>query len=175
MTNMSGKKTKMKKVVVNDYLQKKYTYVLTAPRGKKFHPDFKPEVTPKQMLELGVFGGAYFDEIPKEFPKSWFTHAKISKWHEDPSLNYYKVKASLSRSVWEEKGWIHKDDPRGWFQWYCRYYMGRRHVDDERQIKRWKAIVRHVAALKKHCKNKPLCRPKQRQTLLHWAYDPRKI
>jgi len=86
------------------------------------------------------------------------------------------VNASQPLSVWRQKGWIHKDDPRGWFLWYCRYYMGRRHTDDLRQIKRWLAIKRHIAQLKKHCKTGDLnCRKKQRQAILHWAYDSRKI
>ena len=91
-------------------------------------------------------------------------------------MNLFGVRASKPLSYWIEKGWIHEDDPRGWFQWYCRYYMGRRGADDERQIKRWKAMTRHIAQLTKHCKKGDVtCRPKQRQALLHWAYDSRKM
>lgn len=167
----------MKKIVTNDVLQPGYSYELTQRPGKHFHSDFKPELTPQDMLELGIFGGLYFPEIPDEFPKSWFKKAKLSpdnKKHKE--LNYYGVHASQPLSVWQAKGWIHKDDPRGWFQWYCRYYMGRRHKDDERQIKRWKAIRRHVAQIVHNCrKGDDFCRPKQRQALLHWAYDARKL
>lgn len=165
-----------KKVIINDLMQKNYVYYLIEPVGKNFDPNFKPELTPKQMLELGVFGGKYMTDCKKEFPKSWYKKAKLcSKFH-DPKLNYFGINASQPLSVWRKKGWIHKDDPRGWFQWYCRYYMGRRHEDDKRQIKRWKAIKRHIAQVKKNCKVKDNdCRRKQKQAILHWAYDSRKI
>jgi len=144
--------------------------------GKNFDPEFRPELTPKEMLELGVFGGKYMTDCRKEFPKSWFRRAKLCHEKHDPELNYFGVNASQPLSVWKNKGWIHEDDPRGWFQWYCRYYMGRRHEDDERQIKRWGAIKRHVTQIKKNCRKKDFsCRPKQRQAVLHWAYDSRKM
>jgi hypothetical protein len=113
----------------------------------------------------------------KEFPPSWFTRAKLSPSRRDCSFNYFGVDASQPLSVWRKKGWIHSDDPRGWFQWYCRYYMGRRMPEeDARQIKRWKAIRRHVAQVKQHCDPGDVtCRRRQRQALLHWAYDSRKI
>ena len=165
-----------KKVHVNDKMQSGYTYLLTEPVGKNFDPDFTPDLTPKEMLELGVFGGKYMTDCKDEFPTSWFENAKLSPEKKDPSLNFFNVDASQPLSVWQKKGWIHDMDPRGWFQWYCRYYMGRRGTDDERQIKRWKAMKRHVAQIKKNCKSRDLdCRPRQRQALLHWAYDSRKI
>jgi hypothetical protein len=139
------------KVIVNDLMQRNYRYVLMEPEGKNFHSDFKPELTPKQMLELGVFGGKYMTDCTKEFPKSWFTKAKLCHERHDPELNFFGVNASQPLSVWRDKGWIHPDDPRGWFQWYCRYYMGRRHEDDERQIGRWRAIKRHIAQIRIHC------------------------
>jgi len=165
-----------KKVVINDKMQQGY-YHLTQPAGRNFDPDFKPELTPAQMLELGVFGGRYMTDCRKEFPKSWFQRAKLCPQRHDPALNYFKVNASQPLKVWRDKGWIHPADPRGWFQWYCRYYLGRRMPEeDARQIRRWKAIRRHAAALKKHCPRRKLdCRPRQRQALLHWAYDSRKI
>jgi hypothetical protein len=163
-------------VVVHDKMQRRYTYDRIEPVGKNFHPDFNPQLTPKQMLELGVFGGRYMTDCAKEFPADWFDDAKLCSEKHDPKLNYFGVNASQPLSVWREKGWIHKDDPRGWFQWYCRYYMGRRGEDDERQIKRWKAIKRHVNQIRKNCKRGDLqCRRRQRQALLHWAYDSRKI
>jgi hypothetical protein len=164
------------RVVVHDKMQRKYIYDRTEPVGKNFAPEFTPQLTPKQMLELGVFGGKYMTDCAKDFPDDWFDDAKLSPKGHDPKLNHFGVKASQPLSVWREKGWIHKEDPRGWFQWYCRYYMGRRSDDDERQIKRWKAIKRHVAQIRKNCKRGDLkCRARQRQALLHWAYDSRKI
>lgn len=165
-----------KKVVVNDRMQRGYAYYITAPVGKKFDPEFKPELTPKQMLEMGVFGGKYMTDCRAEFPSSWFAKAKLAKGKRDPKLNCFGVDASKPLWYWKAKGWIHPDDPRGWFQWYCRYYMGRRHEDDARQIKRWKAISRHIAQLKKNCPDGNLgCRRRQRQAILHWAYDSRKM
>jgi hypothetical protein len=165
-----------KKVVVNDLMQKNYVYYLSEQEGKNFHPDFKPELTPKQMLELGVFGGKYMTDCRKEYPASWFRKAKLCHEKHDAELNYFRINASQPLSVWRKKGWIYKEDPRGWFQWYCRYYMGRRCPDDERQIRRWKAIKRHIAQVKKNCRKKDYkCRPRQRQALLHWAVDSRKI
>ncbi len=164
------------KVTVNDRMQRGYVYYRTELPGKNFHPDFRPELSPKQMLALGIFDGVYMRDCTKEFPKDWFTKAKFARGEKDPNLNFFKIHASQPLSVWKAKGWIHKDDPRGWFQWYCRYYMGRRHEDDERQIKRWRAMVRHVAQIAGGCMRGDLtCRRRQRQALLHWAYDSRKI
>ncbi len=157
-------------------MQTNYSYTLFEPVGKNFHLDFKPDLTPKQMLELGVFGGKYMTDCKDEFPKDWFTNAKLCHERHDPQLNFFKVNASQSLAVWRAKGWIFEDDPRGWFQWYCRYFMGRRlPFEDERQIKRWKAIKRHIAQIQKNCRSGDLnCRKVQRQVLLHWAYDGRK-
>ena len=164
-------------VTVNDKMQKGYRYVLSAATGRNFDPEFKPQLTPAQMLRLGVFGGKYMTDCRREFPKSWFARAKLSPRGADPACNFFGVAASQPLSEWKRKGWIHPDDPRGWFQWYCRYYMGRRMPkEDQRQIGRWKAIRRHVRQVQKHCEpGDLLCRPRQRQALLHWAYDSRKI
>lgn len=163
-----------KKVTVNDEMQKGYSYILTENPGKNFDANFRPDLTPKEMLELGVFGGRYMNDCKKEFPKNWFTKAKLSPHKYDKDLNYFKIKASQPLSEWQKKGWIHQDDPRGWFQWYCRYYMGRRHPDDARQIKRWVNMKRHIRWLQGACRVGDIfCRPRQRQALLHWAYDSR--
>ena len=167
---------KPKKVIVKDLMQSHYAYYLTEPEGRNFEKEFKPELTPKQMLEMGVFGGKYMTDCKKEFPESWFKKAKLCHKRHDPKLNYFKINASKPLWYWMEKGWIYPEDPRGWFQWYCRYYMGRRCPDDERQIKRWKAMRRHIAQIKKNCERGDLsCRKRQRQALLHWAYDSRKM
>ncbi len=167
---------KPKTVIVNDKMQKGYRYQLTEPMGKNFAQDFKPQLTPRQMLELGVFGGKYMTDCRKEFPASWFVRAKLCPEKHDPQLNCFGVNASQPLSYWRKKGWIYHEDPRGWFQWYCRYYMGRRCPDDARQIRRWKAMQRHITQLRKHCHRGDLnCRRRQRQALLHWAYDSRKM
>lgn len=164
-------------VGVNDKMQKNYKYTLVEPIGKNFDTHFKPELTPKEMLELGVFGGKYMTDCKDEFPKEWFEKAKLCAEFHDPKLNYFGVNASQPLNVWRKKGWIYEEDPRGWFQWYCRYYMGRRiPPEDTRQIKRWYAIRRHIAQVKKNCPIGELdCRKKQRQAILHWAYDSRLI
>ena len=162
------------KVVVNDKMQRGYVYYRTEAIGRNFAPGFQPQLTPKQMLQLGVFGGKYMTDCRNEFPASWFARAKLCAERHDPRLNCFGVNASQPLSVWRRKGWIHPQDPRGWFQWYCRYYMGRRTKDDARQIRRWRAIARHVSQIRKHCKTGDLaCRRKQRQAVLHWAYDSR--
>ena len=141
--------------------------------NKDFYKIFKPQLTPKQMFELGVFGGSYFGLNIKEYPKSWFKRAKISKKF-NVDLNRFKVKSGLSKKEWMEKGWIFKEDPLGWFQWYCRYSMGRRIAYIDRiQIKRWKNFKRHVIAIKKNCESADInCRRRQRQAILQWAYNP---
>ncbi|QQS17991.1 hypothetical protein IPL68_05055 [Candidatus Saccharibacteria bacterium] len=163
-----------KTITVIDTLQN-YQYQLDAPEGRQFADDFKPDLTPRQMLELGVFSH-YFEGEQAEFPAKWFAHARLSAIH-DPKINYFQVDASQTREEWQRKGWIYAEDPRGWFQWYCRYYLGRRiPSEDTRQINRWKNMSRHVSQVKKYCKaGDELCRPRQRQALLHWAYDSRKL
>jgi hypothetical protein len=164
-------------IVVNDKMQKGYRYELAAPAGRNFDPEFEPELTPREMLRLGVFCGKYLTDTRKEFPASWFASAKLAPKERDCALNFFGVDASQPLSVWREKGWIHPDDPRGWFQWYCRYYLGRRlPEEDARQIKRWKAMRRHVTQIERNCERGDMaCRPRQRQALLHWAYDSRKL
>ncbi len=164
------------RVVVTDKMQRGYVYYRTEPVGRNFAPGFEPELTPRQMLRLGVFGGKYMTDCRDEFPSSWFVHAKLSPKRRNARLNFFGVTASLRLAEWRRKGWIRPQDPRGWFQWYCRYYMGRRTADDARQIKRWRAIRRHVVAIQKNCEERDLeCRRRQRQAVLHWAYDSRKI
>ena len=163
-------------VKVNDLMQKNYVYYLTEPAGRNFDPEFTPELKPKEMLELGIFGGRYMTDCRREFPSSWFKRARLCHEKHDATPNFFKVNASQPLAVWKKKGWIYHEDPRGWFQWYCRYYLGRRCPDDQRQIQRWRAMRRHIAQITQHCPPRALdCRRRQRQALLHWAYDSRKI
>jgi len=159
-----------------DRMQRGYRYELVAPVGEQFDPGFSPELTPAQMLELGVFGGKYMTDCREEFPAEWFAHARLSPTGADKNLNFFGVLAGQPLAEWRRKGWIHPDDPRGWFQWYCRYTMGRRHEDDARQIGRWRAFARHKAQVVRNCEpGDPFCRPRQRQALLQWAYDSRML
>lgn len=161
-------------MLVNDKMQQGYEYFYTVPEGEMFADDFKPELTPRQMLELGVFEGHYLNDCQREFPANWFTEAKISLNKPNIKLNYFQIKSRMSLPEWQKRGWILAPDPRGWFQWYCRYYMGRRLADiDAWQIKRWRSFKRHYAQVKQNCLPLDLdCRRRQRQALLQWAYDP---
>lgn len=167
----------------SDQFQTNYTYELIEPAGRNFADDLDPDLTPKEMLKLGVFGGAYFigveGLIPDDLPESWFRGVTLSgDGEKHAELNYYGIRASQPLSVWRRNGWINEEyDPHGWFQWYCRYYRGRRlPEEDARQITRWHQMRRHMAQVTKHCqKGDADCRPKQRQALLHWAYDARVI
>lgn len=166
-----------REIIVHDRMQEGYRYRLVAPVGKDFDVEFRPDLTPKEMLDLGVFGGKYLTDCEQEFPTEWFTSAKLSPQKKDVSLNFFGVDASQSLSIWREKGWIFSDDPRGWFQWYCRYFLGRRIPgEDARQIRRWRMMRRHIAQIVHNCQSGDLlCRRRQRQALLHWAYDSRKF
>lgn len=168
----------MKVVKVDEQYQRGYQYVITEPEGKNFRSDFKPDLTPEQMLKLGVFSGDYFNEVPKEFPADWFDEVFLAeRGNPNPKTNYFKVSASQSLRTWQKNGWINEEDPKGWFLWYCRYYMGRRiPEEDDRQIKRWQAMKRHVSQLRVGCRvGDELCQPRRRQALLHWAYDSRRL
>jgi len=118
-------------VTVNNKMQRGYRYVLSAAPGRNFDAQFTPQLTPAQMLRLGVFGGKYMTDCRREFPKSWFTRARLSPRKADPACNFFGIDASQPLSEWRRKGWIHPADPRGWFQWYCRYYMGRRMPEED--------------------------------------------
>ncbi len=165
--------TSRRTIHVNDRMQSGYSYDLTAPEGEDFDPAFTPHFTPGEMLEMGVFEGKYCNDCRDEFPADWFENARVAD-KPDPDLNYFGVKSRQPLSVWREKGWIYGPDPRGWFQWYCRYYMGRRLSDiDAIQIKRWRGFARHAGQVSANCDPGDIhCRPRQRQALLQWAYDP---
>jgi len=169
--------TRPRFVRVDDLMQRGYVYELVAPPGAGFDPRFEPELTPQEMLHLGVFGGKYMTDCADEFPYEWFDGVRLCHERHVPELNHFGVNASLPLSEWRRRGWIHPDDPRGWFQWYCRYWLGRRlPAEDERQIARWRAFRRHAAQVRAHClPGDEACRPKQRQALMNWAYDSRHI
>lgn len=166
---------KREEIVVNDNMQRGYSYILTENYGENFHEDFRPFLSPQEMLEHGVFEGKYLNDCKDEFPEEWYLNAKISD-ESNVDLNYFKIKSRQPLGIWIKNGWIKKEDPdvRGWFQWYCRYYIGRRDEDlDNRQIKRWKSFARHAGQILANCREGDThCRPKQRQALLQWAYNP---
>jgi len=160
---------------------------------------FKPNKSPKQVFKEGAFGGTYFRPIyssvtgknytannaTKEYPSSWFTGIDKDKMVTSSTyskkINKYGVKCGSSLEAWEESNWIVKQDPYGWFQWYCRYYMGRRSEDDERQIKRWLALTGPNGRFKRRLMNEIIKKKKRyndvsvspviRQVLLHWGYE----
>jgi len=160
-------------IIVNDSMQTGYTYRLEAPLGADFDSGFTPALTPPEMLKLGVFEGKYINDCRDEFPADWYQEARLSDLP-DPSVNCFGVKSRQPLSIWREKGWIFGPDPRGWFQWYCRYHLGRRLPEiDKRQIGRWRNFARHAGQIRANCEPHDLsCRPRQRQALLQWAYDP---
>ena len=160
-------------VTVRDLMQQGYQYQIAAPMGADFSPSFLPHFTPKEMLQLGVFEGKYCNDCTEELPPDWFDGAKISA-NPDVALNYFKVKSRQPLAVWREKRWIIGPDPRGWFQWYCRYYLGRRIAEvDKKQIGRWRAFSRHAGQIRANCRpHDMVCRPRQRQALLQWAHNP---
>ena len=169
-TNMATQNTI---VQVNNPMQMAYAYECVRLPGLDFDPLFEPALSPKKMLQLGVFEGLYLNSCKDEYPADWFEHARLSDTP-DPTLNCFGVKSRQPLSVWRQKGWIIDPDPRGWFEWYCRYYMGRRLPDvDIYQIKRWRSFRRHLGQIKANCLPHDIgCRPRQRQALLQWAYDP---
>lgn len=154
-------------------MQQDYSYDLTAPAGAEFADDFAPHFTPHEMLEMGVFEGRYMNDCGREFPQCWLQNAKLSQMP-DPTLNHFGVKSRQPLGVWRDKGWIYGPDPRGWFQWYCRYYQGRRLAQIDRiQIGRWKGFARHAGQVRANCyPGDVFCRPRQRQALLQWSHDP---
>lgn len=160
-------------ITVNNPMQQGYEYELTAEMGKNFAPDFTPYFSPKEMLAKGVFEGRYLNSCSTEYPDDWFKNAKLSDTP-NPELNFFGIKSRQPLSVWQEKGWIFNLDPRGWFEWYCRYYLGRRHREmDKIQIRRWRGFRRHAGQIRANCMSGDLlCRPRQRQALLQWSHDP---
>ena len=149
-----------------------YSYILVCPVGGEYDPSFQPVFTPIEMLKMGVFEGKYLNDDIFEYPREFFIEAKVSLLRPNEKVNFFKIKSRSPTSDWIKYGWIHEQDPKGWFQWYCRYYMGRRTDDDARQIKRWKHFVRHAGQIRANCPGQLNKRVRQRQALLQWAHDP---
>ena len=160
-------------VAVDDRMQSGYRYRIAAPAGSDFDPGFRPYFRPQEMLELGVFEGKYCNDCLGELPAEWFARARVAE-KPDPALNLFGVKSRQPLSEWRRKGWIVGEDPRGWFQWYCRYWLGRRMPEiDRTQIGRWRGFARHAGQIRANCEPGDLtCRPRQRQALLQWSHDP---
>lgn len=160
------------KVQVNDKMQQGYSYELAAPAGENFASSFQPHFTPAEMLEMGIFEGKYCNDCRDELPSEWFAKARLSETPVE-AYNYFGVKSRQPLAVWRAKGWIIEPDPRGWFQWYCRYFLGRRLPGvDDKQIARWRSFARHQGQVRGNCEPHDLtCRPRQRQALLQWSYD----
>jgi len=181
-----------RRVTVADRMQTRYSYTLTAPPGRNFAPGFRPALSPARMLRMGVFEGKYLNDCVFEFPREWYAAAlragRLSPGVADPSLNAFGIKSRLSLRAWRHNGWIPAAmgdrDVRGWFQWYCRYWLGRRDAAvDAVQVARWRAFARHrgqiLASYRRLGRRRPrtaaekrLHRPRQRQALLQWAYNP---
>ena len=136
---------------------------------------FEPSLLPFEVLAQGAFGGCYLNDCMDEFPREWWEpyldSGRVSPGTPDPSLNRFEVDSGQPLAVWREKGWIYGGDPRGWFQWYCRYALGRRDPEvDPIQMRRWRAFSRHAAQIRNNCLGDLGARRVQRQALLHWAW-----
>lgn len=184
------------RIHVYNKMEQGRSYVLQEDPGKNFDPEFKPELTPAQMLSMGVFEGKYLNDCLLQFPAEWFLTAlrkkKLSPGAPNIECNYFKVKSRMSLHDWATKGWVpgvrgavskqhpilscHRTNPhlRGYFQWYCEYWCGARNPElDAVQIARWKAFNRHVAQVRKNCKKGDIeCHTRQRMALLQWGFNP---
>ena len=164
----------------------------------KDYPDFRPNLTPSEVIKMGSFGGTYwrpiYSEVTKkkyknihlQYPKSWWknvpNHWMVNEFENyDKTVNKYGVQVGTTLEFWESKNWITKYHPYGWFHWYCDFYSGKRCPDDERQIKRWirtagpnsrfRRMLINLIKKNNTKYNDFLISPKVRQTLQHWGYQ----
>ena len=163
----------------------------------KDYPEFRPNLSPKEIFEYGSFGGTYwrpikssitgkkYENVHLKYPKSWWINVPkehlILPWDKyDKSINKYNVKVGTTLEFWEEKDWISPKHPYGWVHWYCDFFMGLRSDDDQWQISRWvktagpnsrfrKALINEINR-KNSVYNDFTISPKRRQTLQHWGY-----
>lgn len=154
-------------------MQTGYSFLLQAPQGD-LPVGFTPAFTPNEMLRLGVFEGKYMTDCAHEYPPEMFEGAKFSPDKPNPKTNAFMAKSRDGLKAWKHYGWIDPQDPRGWFEWYCRFWMGRRTPDDARQIARWTRFAgRHSRVIMaSQQRGDPDFRPRTRQSLLQWAHDP---
>lgn len=164
------------------YRKESYRFPITAKYGDVYSESFNPVYTPRQMLNNGVFEGRYLNSLYACFPHEWWQDANISIYNPDVNCNYFKVKSRNSLQDWKAKmDGIRSYDPRGWFEWYCLYFIGRRIPGyDDWQIGRWRKFARHQAGLKanllryRHPSDyyNDTVYPVNRQALLQWSWHP---
>jgi hypothetical protein len=150
---------------------------------------FYPNLTPRQVIEAGAFGGCYFGYPIDE--RVDYDYDTLFKYHFEgldeelylgrdykPKSNKWKIRSGKDYRFWKDMGWMHKDDPYGWFEWWCKYDMGRRHEDDKRQISRWQAFCGNEGRWRNNIYRQVqksgedwTVSPRIQQSLLHWGYE----
>lgn len=149
--------------------------------------EFNPNLTPREIIEAGAFGGCYFG-LPIEEYATYDYQTLFDKLFDgldtnlylretySPKLNRFKIRSGMDYDYWKEMGWMHEDDPYGWFEWYSKYSIGRRHSDDDRQIRRWQDFCGYNGRWRKriysriHETGDWNVSPRIQQSLLHWGY-----
>ncbi|NLE06562.1 MAG: hypothetical protein GX638_17395, partial [Crenarchaeota archaeon] len=165
--------------------QKDYTYKLTKRVGSwPEFPMFKPELTPVEILKLGVFQGKRFNDCFREFPREWFLEVleenKLSVLKPMRKFNYFKVPEDVIAVDWKDEdhdSLMDQHDPRGWLQWYIRFHLGRRTPVDRKQINRWVSFgKRYKKMIESSCKKgDDKCKTRIKQAMICWGFDPKKF